>query len=259
VLALGLVYNVIVLRSARPRTGIATVALALAAGTAICAGNFSLSLFGPFTAQPIIVSLLIGALSIAAGIAMFRYERRLDGYDPGRSLGLLYAGVGILAVVSAIILPILPTQFTLPPPTPIVTRAASPTRTAPPTRTPRETATPTRIPSLTPTPTAIPTLTLTPTYELPALPTSIVPSATPTPTPVNCTVTVNRNVNLRRGPSTDTELILTVPYETVLPVLERSQDKKWWRVRFQDQQGWVSGEFVTPEPGCSLVPTASAP
>ncbi len=258
-LAIGLVYSAIRLRRAAPRAGIVTAVLAFMASAGICAGTLGFSLLGPFDARALIVVLLTGALSIVAGIAMFARERRLEGFDPGRSPGLLYAGVGVLAVVSAIILPTLPMQFTLPPPTPVVTRTATPTRTPPPTRTPRESATPTPIPSLTLTPTPIPTLTLTPTYDLPALPTSVEPTATLTPTPAPCTVTVNRNVNLRRGPSADQERILTVPYETVLPVLERSQDKKWWKVTFQDQQGWVSGEFVTPDSGCSLVPTASAP
>jgi Bacterial SH3 domain len=258
-LALGLVYSAILLSRANPRAGITTGVLALVACAGACIGTLSMSLFGVFDPQALAVTFLVGLLGVAAGIAIFLRERRRNAFDPGRSLGLLYAGAGIFVLVSVIILPTLPSQFSLPAPTLVVTGTATPTRTPPPTRTPRETATPTLIPSLTTTPTAIPTLTLTPTHDLPALPTSVEPTATLTPTPVNCTVTVDRNVNLRRGPSTGEELILTVPYQTVLTVLERSQDKQWWRVTFKDRQGWVNAGFVTPDPDCNLVPTASAP
>ncbi len=258
-LALGLVYTTILLRRARPRAGVITALLALVAFSGICAGTVGMSLSGLLDPRAISATLLVGLFSVATGIAIVAYERKLEGFDPGRSLGLLYAGIGIFAVVSAFILPTLPMQFNPPHPTLALSPTATTTRTPPPTRTPRESATPTLIPSLTLTPTPIPTLTLSPTYDLPALPTSVEPTTTVTPTPVNCTVTVDRNVNLRHEPSADSERILTIPYQTVLPVMARSQDKTWWKVTFQNQPGWVSAAFVTADPNCKLVPTVSAP
>ncbi len=258
-LTLGLVYSTILLRRARPRAGIITALLALGAFSGICAGTVGMSLSGLLDPRAISATLLVGLFSVAAGVAITIYERRLEGFDPGRSLGLLFAGAGVFAVVSALILPTLPMQFNPPAPTLAQSPTATTTRTPPPTRTPRETATPAPIPSLTPTPPPIPTLTLSPTYDLPALPTSVEPTTTLTPTPVNCTLTVDRNVNLRREPSADAERILTIPYQTVLQVLARSQDKAWWKVTFQNQQGWVSAAFVTADPTCKRVPTVSAP
>lgn len=258
-LVISLVLGAIQVVRPLPRAGAANALLALVACAAICIGTLGGSLLGTLGARTIIAALLGGIFSVIAGIAIFAVERRREGFDPGHSIGLLCAGTGIFALVCAVILPVLPTQFTLPAPTLIPTTTATTLLTALPTRTPRITGTVTPIPSLTTTPTAVPTLTATPTYGLPTLPTSILPSATVTATPVPCTVTVNRNVNLRRGPSAETELITTIPFDTVLNVTGRSQDKVWWRVVYNGQVGWVNGEFVTPESSCRQVPTATAP
>jgi hypothetical protein len=258
-LALGLLLGAIQVVRPLPRAGVANALLALVAGAAICVGTLGGSLLGTLGARVIAAVLLGGVTSTIAGIAIFIIERRREGFDPGQSVGLLCAGMGVFALVCAVILPVLPSQFTLPAPTLIPTSTATALRTALPTRTPRITGTPSPIPTLTTTPTAVPSLTMTSPPALPTLPTSILPSETVTSTAVPCAVTVNRNVNLRRGPSAETDLITTIPFDTVLNVTGRSQDKMWWRVVYNSQVGWVNGEFVTPDASCKEVPTASAP
>jgi hypothetical protein len=257
-LVIGLLLGAIQVVRPLPRAGAANALLALVAGAAICVGTLGGSLLGTLGARAIVAALLGGVVSTIVGIAIFAVERRHEGFDPGHSIGLLCAGTGIFALVCAVILPVLPTQFALPSPTLIPTSTATALRTALPTRTPRITGTTTPIPTLTTTPTSVPSLTVTPTPGLPGLPTSILPSETDTPTSVPCTVTVNRNVNLRRGPSAETELMTTIPFDTVLNVTQRSQDRMWWRVVYNEQVGWVNGEFVTPDAACRQVPTATA-
>jgi hypothetical protein len=206
-----------------------------------------------------LATLLMGLLSLIAGIGIFLGERKLAHFDSGRSQGLLLAGIGIFTLACTIIVPTLPMQFTLPPPTLASSPAPTITRTPLPTRTPRETTTPTSLPTLTTIPSALPTLTTTPTYQGLSLPTSILPTATLSPTPLPCTVEVLSNVNLRTGPSTDYKLIMSIPFTSILPVTARSADKVWWQVIYKDQQGWVSGQFVDPDPGCETVPTVAAP
>jgi hypothetical protein len=258
-LVIGLLLGTIQVVRPLPRAGAANALLALVACAAICVGTLGGSLLGTLGTRAIVAALLGGVISIIAGIAIFAVERRGEGFDPGHSIGLLCAGTGIFALVCAVILPVLPSQFTLPAPTLIPTSTASALRTALPTRTPRITGTVTSIPTLTTTPTQVPSLTVTPTLGVPDLPTSILPSETITPTLVPCTVTVNRNVNLRRGASAETELMTTVPFDTVLNVTQRSQDKMWWRVVYNGQVGWVNSIFVTPDAACRQVPTATTP
>lgn len=258
-LVIGLLVGAIQVVRPLPRAGAVNALLALVACASICVGTLGGSLLGTLGTRAILAALIGGIVSTLAGIAIFAVERHHEGFDPGVSIGLLCAGTGIFALVCAVILPVLPTQLSLPAPTLIPTSTATALRTALPTRTPRITSTASPLPTLTTTPTRIPSLTVTPTPGVPILPTSILPSETVTPTTVPCTVTVNRNVNLRRGPSAETELITTVPFETVLSVTLRSQDKQWWRVVYNGQVGWLNGEFVTPDPACRQVPTAAAP
>lgn len=258
-LVLGLLLGAIQVIRPLPRARVINGLLALVASSTICIGTLGGSLLNSLTAQVIVVALLGGIFTAVAGIALFIIERRREGFDPGHSIGLLCTGTGIFALTCAIMLPVLPTQFALPAPSLIPTSTATVFRTALPTRTPRITGTVTPPPTLTRTPTPIASLTVTPTLSSPFLPTSILPSETITATLVPCTVTVNRNVNLRRGPSADTELITTIPFDTVLNITARSQDKMWWRVTYNNQIGWVNSEFVTPTPSCAQIPTATAP
>jgi hypothetical protein len=114
----------------------------------------------------------------------------------------------------------------------------TPTRTAsPPTATPRS---PSRTPSPTRTRYQFSTRTL---------------ASTLTPTEVViCQATVANNLRLRAAPSQDAETLLTIPADTVIFLSGRSGDNQWWQTRYDDQAGWVSGEFLLLAAACQTLP-----
>lgn len=280
-MASGLLYSVIRSR----RTGAGPFSTLLAFGA--CAASL-VSAFGPVDVR-LALTAVTGILGVAFGLLLVVFEGRRQGFVPGRSFGLLFAGAGLFICASTILVPVLPAQFILTAAPPEATTTATPTRTPLPTRTPRETATATPVPSITLSPTLLPTLTLTPTIDLPTLaapataaPTSAgtapatapagttltaiaslaLPTRTPLPaigTPRPCSVVVNRNLNLRSAPSTSAALLQTVPFNTVLPVLARTSDGQWWQATYQGQTGWVSAQFVTADPSCARAPIGGVP
>lgn len=117
---------------------------------------------------------------------------------------------------------------TTPPPT--VTQ--SPTVTASPSRTPRPTATPTNTRAL-----------------------FVRPTATSTPTlPSPCVALMNFNVNMRREPNLEAELVLTIPYETAVTLFGRDEDAEWWFAEYEGEGGWISDEFITATSSCDKLP-----
>lgn len=124
---------------------------------------------------------------------------------------------------------------------------AVPTRTLGPivSFTPRFTATP--IPSATFTPSLTPTATET------AVPPSATPTITPTVTPtVSGIIRSTENVNLRSGPGTNYEIVLSVRPGTELGVLGMQTDsrgREWYKVAYADDDGevqylWVLGALI---------------
>lgn len=114
---------------------------------------------------------------------------------------------------------------------------ATPTLSPTPTLTPTPTITRTPLPTFTPTPTRVRFATATPT-------------ATPT-LPNPCRATADFNVNLRNLPSlTDSRVLLTIPFNSEFDVFGPNADGTWWLAQFNDQQGWVSDEFVTVTRAC---------
>jgi|AMZC01.1.fsa_nt_AMZC01002868.1_3 uncharacterized protein YraI len=122
-----------------------------------------------------------------------------------------------------------------------------PTRTLGPivSFTPRFTATP--IPSATYTPSLTPTVTDTP------VPPSPTPTVTPTPTPtMSGVIRSTENVNLRSGPGTNYEIVLSVRPGTELGVLGMQTDsrgREWYKVAYTDEDGevqylWVLGALI---------------
>ncbi len=216
-------------------------------------------------------SLVFGLLTLLIGLTQSALElrRRAANKQPA-PLGYLVMGVGFLVSLSSLLIPVIPGQFA---PIPILTatpiETAAITRTALPTRTPRVSATPSAPPTLTRTPTALPSLTptllFTPTYRIAiATNTRISGTALPSTAGANtpdmaaplsgCQITVNKNVNLRADRSTDSPLLLTIPYGNVLTGIE--QAKGWWHVRYQDQAGWVTKDATTGSAACASLPSA---
>ena len=155
------------------------------------------------------------------------------------------------------------------------TATAMPTATATPMPTATPTATPVT-PTLTPTATPV-TPTLTPTFTPTAAPvtptltptaTPVTPTLTPTATPVTPTLTptatptpllrrvvINSgNLNLRRQPKPDAEVITRIPNGTLLTVIGRDSACNWLQVITPEQQeGWVSRPLVESVE-CGVIP-----
>jgi hypothetical protein len=108
------------------------------------------------------------------------------------------------------------------------------------------TATSTPTPSRTPQPTATPTNT----RVLYASPT---PTSSPT-LPNPCVAMLQFNVNLRESPDLDAELLLTIPFDTVVSLFAQSEDGEWWFTEYEGQAGWLKAEFLTLTASCELLP-----
>ena len=66
---------------------------------------------------------------------------------------------------------------------------------------------------------------------------------------------VNYNLNLRAEPSREGELMMTIPYESVIQVGGQNETGSWWFVNYNEGiWGWVDGEFVTLDPVCRNAP-----
>lgn len=66
----------------------------------------------------------------------------------------------------------------------------------------------------------------------------------------NCRVTTTRIVRLRTEPNTTSEIITRLPYRTSWQVTERTAG--WFRIIFQDRQGWFSADYASTTGDCDL-------
>lgn len=131
----------------------------------------------------------------------------------------------------------------------LATSTHTPTATEPFTPTPTFTITPSRTPTLTRTPR--PTESPTPARQLFSTRT---PTLTPT-LPDPCLATVDFNLNLRSEPDVETsEVLAVIPFDTAVPVFAANDDRTWWYVRYDDQAGWVDGEFISRTAACDDLP-----
>jgi hypothetical protein len=269
-----LIVGVTRFRRGRRRAGVLDVGLALTACAAIAAGLVRLSatpLADPVTvagaaADPFglaglpanrlasLVTAVGSVFIILAGLILFQNERRRPDFDPSASPGLLNTGVGIFALVAALVIPLILAQT--PRTAQVVSLALTPTRSSAATRVTRPSPTPTttRIPS--PTPTAPPTLTPTVSETPIILSTPIVYTAVGrVSTPTNCTVIAQTTLNLRGDPSTTQMGIGRVFAGSLLPVTGQSADRKWWRVVNSSDgspvEGWVSAAYVKADAACT--------
>ena len=58
------------------------------------------------------------------------------------------------------------------------------------------------------------------------------------------TATTRFNVNLRPRPTTDSIVLDTIPYQTTVPVIGRTEAGDWAHVRYSGQDGWVARYLV---------------
>jgi hypothetical protein len=119
-------------------------------------------------------------------------------------------------------------------------------------------ATDTPLPTITPPPTARASATRTPrptATETATRERFVTRTPTPTPTlPSPCLAQMEYNVNLRAEAATESALLATIPFETVVNVFGRNEETTWWYVEYEGNAGWVSDEFVTVTSSCSKLP-----
>ena len=86
--------------------------------------------------------------------------------------------------------------------------------------------------------------TNTPTRRRPtSTPTRVRPTATPTP--AQASISIKRNMNVRRGPGTN---YIVLGYATVgeqFNINGKNADGSWWRISFNGKNGWIYAPFVT--------------
>ncbi|MAS33419.1 MAG: hypothetical protein CL610_05395 [Anaerolineaceae bacterium] len=128
--------------------------------------------------------------------------------------------------------------------------------TSTPTATPTEPSTPT--PTLTPSPTLTITPSRTPRSTSTPTPTRLrYATRTPSPTPTlpnPCLATVDFNLNVRAEPNEESDVLTVIPFDTAVSVFASNADQTWWLVMYEDQTGWVDGEFITLTASCSNLP-----
>jgi SH3 domain-containing protein len=74
------------------------------------------------------------------------------------------------------------------------------------------------------------------------------------------TATTNRNVILRRDPSTASVALAHLPQGARLTLVDQAPDSGFYHVRTEDEQvGWVWSKFVTLSPAPTLPPAQAAP
>lgn len=131
---------------------------------------------------------------------------------------------------------------------PTLTPTPEPTLTFTPGPTPTPTFTPTWTPSPQPTATITPTMLPSATATLtPTVTPSLTPAATVTPTPETAVLTYPYGTNLRTGPSLAAEILVILPLNTVVIMLDGSVTAdgfEWQEVLVDGQIGWLSAEFL---------------
>ncbi len=67
-----------------------------------------------------------------------------------------------------------------------------------------------------------------------------------------CRVLTDVNLNLRATPITGSVLTI-IPGNTLAVVTSRLSDNSWWKISYNNTQGWVSGQFVSLSGNCSNI------
>ncbi|MDZ4672536.1 MAG: SH3 domain-containing protein [Phototrophicales bacterium] len=213
-----------------------------------------------------VMSLWLGGALVVSGLVIALLELR----RPQRlkqSRGILGMGAGILLLVMTLItfltarmeaqvaiaqlpmptatLSVEKTDAVVVTHTPTITATAPPsvTYTAMVTRTPIRLATSEPLATFLLTPTRTPNPNQTPT-AIPNTPAPIIP----------CLIVMNFNVNLRETPTADGRIIISIPFETTVFGISRSEDSLWWEVEYENFRGWVFGEVVTVTSTCRELP-----
>jgi hypothetical protein len=211
-------------------------------------------------AQTAQVVLYTGIGIALAGLVMFVLER-VHGMRRFGTRGVLGVGAGALLALATFSVPLTSEALAFPTPTPIqVAQIAQPTsaqtqqiQSATPRRTSSAAAATTQ-----PTLTTTATPTERPTQPATSTPTRwVYSSATPLPTatlPTPCLATTDYNLRLRAEPDREAETLVVIPFSTTITIYGRNEGSTWWFAQYEDQAGWVDGEFITRSVSCDELP-----
>lgn len=82
------------------------------------------------------------------------------------------------------------------------------------------------------------------------------------PNDPTCRALINTNLNFRRAPNTNAEVIRVLAASEVLPIIGRLSDNSWLQLRSNVTLGWVSSSFITRYGNCTglavVVPPVTA-
>jgi uncharacterized protein YraI len=62
------------------------------------------------------------------------------------------------------------------------------------------------------------------------------------------------NLRLRALPSTESETLTTIPFNTVILLAARTADSGWWQTSYDGQTGWVDGTYLLLSQACASLP-----
>lgn len=238
-------------RVLRQRTGTTWLHMLLAFG--------AIAFFATRVDGQITMMLIVGAALTLAGVVLLAIEQRRAKSDLNQSQGILTIGVSILLIVSALAGPTLSTALTQLTQEAVATAQEPAESTSAPvlptgtnvtaqnvamlvTNTPAPTATaePAQVTLVNPLPTRY-------IYTTPVPTTTVVHTAL-------CQGVVQNNLNMRANPSAESELLLTIPHSTELPVYGRNVDTSWLYVGYDSRLGWVSAAYVIQNADCGNLP-----
>ena len=82
--------------------------------------------------------------------------------------------------------------------------------------------------------------------RLASIETAIAPAATHTPMPAGqASLTIERRMNVRRGPSTSYQVMGTVEAGAVFDISGRNVNGDWWQIEYEGAAAWVHDDDVT--------------
>lgn len=203
------------------------------------------------------IAVVLVILSLIVLLLELRRPEKLKA-----SRGVFGVGVGLLLAIAVFVVPTFSTRILQPAfatPTPIDVAAVRATN-APPTIAAAQVVTTV---TQTPSPTLTPTATATRVRPTP-IPTATryrFATRTPAPTatlPNPCLALTNYNLNLRALPDAEGEVLGTIPYNTTITLFGRDEDSLWWFTQYENQGGWVKGEFINLTASCADLPVRPA-
>ena len=97
--------------------------------------------------------------------------------------------------------------------------------------------------------------------RLAAVETAIAPTPKPTATPTSAmaepVLTIERRMNVRRGPGTNHAVLGTAETGTEFEITGRNVNGDWWQISYEDSPGWAYAPYVTASHAHDVKPVAT--